>query len=47
MEESQLRAYLSVPTISKEEEMGSIEEDVKQEPPRGEELATKPAFTHR
>jgi hypothetical protein len=29
MEESQLGAYLSVPTVSKKEEVGSIEKDVK------------------
>jgi len=37
---------LTVPTIRKEKDMRSVEEDVEEKSPRGEKLSVEPAFTH-
>ena len=41
-----LRTYLAVPAISEEEELSTVEEDVKNEPSRVEEFTLEPAFAH-
>lgn len=35
-----------MPAISKEEEVKAVEDNIKDEPPGGEELALEPAFAH-